>query len=114
MLETTGFTSTQFNTLLSFLEKQESHDLPLNDISNIPSNSHIAGTICLFSKFDEYGWILDSGHSIDHVCNSLHFFSTVRDFSNQTHYITIPNGDNAHVTIVGDVPLYDNIILRDV
>lgn len=114
-LENTGLTPTQFNTLLSLLTKHASSDSAPSTTTSPPilNTPHIAGISYFLSTHNSSQWIIDSG-ATDHMCHSLSSFISLRRIHGSAHHITLPDGRRICVDRIGDVHLFDGIILRDV
>lgn len=54
-------------------------------------------------------WIIDSG-ATDHVCYNLALFDKYKPLTKRNHSVTISNGDQIKVNIIGDVIVHDNFI----
>ena len=48
------------------------------------------------------------------MCHSLSSFINVKSLTDNRHHVTIPDGRQVHVTLVGDIPLFDNLLLTNV
>ncbi|KAL2925632.1 Retrovirus-related Pol polyprotein from transposon RE2, partial [Bienertia sinuspersici] len=87
-------------------------DTTPSDATVFDSSAFLAGNYCLLSLFSN-AWIIDSG-ATDHMCCSLHHFSTYDSISNENHTITIPDGTKVKVTHKGTVQLANGILLQNV
>ena len=70
-----GFTTTQYNTLLMLLGKKDTAN---EKISFNDASANLAGTLCQSSFYDDVHWIIDSG-ATDHMCNTIKLFQDLRD-----------------------------------
>lgn len=115
-IEHTGLTTLQFNNLLSLLGKHKPpipDDASPSDSPVLTNNHHLAGISCFFSSFDSSIWIIDSG-ATDHMCHSLSSLINLKNLPNRHHKVTVPDGRQVPVTMIGDMPLSDHIMLTNV
>lgn len=104
---TAKLTSTQYQHLLEFLNKQT------NSGNNTHANtSQLTSTYC-FSSLKMHDWIIDSGAS-DHMCHLLSIFSSYEQIANKEHVITVPDGRKIGVKYMGTVKLHNGLVLHNV
>lgn len=57
-------------------------------------------------------WRVDSG-ATNHICSNKSLFSSLSKIS-QTQFIGLPNGNDTIVSFVGNVPLHESLVLKNV
>ena len=115
-LDSIGMSRDQFQSLLSFLEKQRNPKVDFElqeEPTNQASASHLAGTFCFFfSKITSSEWIIDSG-AMDHICTNHSLFVNLRKVEGIKHHRTVPDGRKVKVTSIGDIQLTKDILLHN-
>jgi len=104
-----GFTSEQYQTLLTLLQQSKSSDNVSNQISDIPFNTttHIGNKF--LSSFSS--WIIDSG-ATDHICSSLSHFTSYHQINLIS--VKLPNGNEVFANYSGSVFTNQDHVLDNV
>lgn len=105
-------TMDQYQKLLDMLGQSSSTDSIKEVGAEPPNNTSLPGKICLNAHFSP-SWVLDSGTTY-HICHNLSLFSSYHLIDNLDNTITVPDGRNIQITLVGTIPLNELMTLQQV